>query len=132
MRPGGAQDVAVVKYLLLLLADVLHLVESVESPCLKLDAAMCLLGIFHLVKQADFIAYLDNMTSEKREALLMRMVTALDQLIVRPDIIPCTWLGVSMFQYSTTSKVVAMICEHLKVPQVKPPSSHSALLGASG
>ncbi|ELR23221.1 SH3 domain containing protein [Acanthamoeba castellanii str. Neff] len=108
------EDVAVVKYLLLLLADVLHLVESVENPCLKLDAAMCLLGFFHLVKQADFTAYLDNMASEKRESLLMRMVTTLDQLIVRPDIIPCTWLGVSMFQYGTTSKVIAMICEHLK------------------
>jgi hypothetical protein len=114
--------VAVVKYLLLLLADVLHLVESVENPCLKLDAAMCLLGFFHLVKQADFTAYLDNMASEKRVSLLMRMVTTLDQLIVRPDIIPCTWLGVSMFQYGTTSKVIAMICEHLKVPQVQPPA----------
>jgi hypothetical protein len=50
--------------------------------------------------------------------LLERVVTALNQLIVHPNVIPFTWFGVTMFQYATTSKFIAMACERLKVPQV--------------
>jgi hypothetical protein len=50
--------------------------------------------------------------------LLERVVTALNQLIVHPNVIPFTWFGVTMFQYATTSKFIAMACERLRVPQV--------------
>jgi hypothetical protein len=59
--------VDVIKHLLALLEDLLSVYESVEKENLKMNAAVCVLAIFHLVDQTAFNAYLYSMTPHSRE-----------------------------------------------------------------
>ncbi len=63
---------------------------------------MVLLRINHLIQKTPL-----------QETLIM-VICTLDMLMSRTDIIPHTWFGISMFQYSTISQVIRVICQYLK------------------